>query len=113
MKSLTLLVMLVACQAQKKAHRLADNLFCQMQADLEMLAGPEEKKSYMMQLGEVFDVDAEMVEDVELLILHHAADCPRPDPKPGSKPGNGSAPAWAVKLAKSFVAVATVAGVMI
>jgi hypothetical protein len=84
-----------------------------MQADLETLAGPDEKKSYMMQLGEVFDVDAEMVEDVELLILHHAADCPRPDPKPGSKPGNGSAPAWAVKLAKSFVAVATVAGVMI
>ena len=113
MKSLTLLVMLAACQAQKKAHRLADNLFCQMQADLEMLAGPEEKKSYMMQLGMVFDVDAEMVEDVELLILHHAADCPRPDPKPGSKPGNGSAPAWAVKLAKSFVAVATVAGVMV
>ena len=83
MKSLTLLVMLVACQAQKKAHRLADNLFCQMQADLETL-GPEEKKSYMMQLGMVFDVDAEMVEDVELLILHHAADCPRPDPKPGN-----------------------------
>ena len=83
-----------------------------MQADLEKL-GPKEKKSYMMQLGEVFDVDAEMVEDVELLILHHAADCPRLDAKPGSKPGNGSAPAWAVKLAKSFVAVATVAGVMI
>ena len=87
-----------------------------MQADLEKL-GPEEKKSYMMQLGEVFDVDAEMVEDVELLILHHAADCPRLDPKPGSKPAgkarDGSAPAWAVKLAKSFVAVATVAGVMV
>ena len=109
-----MLVMLVACQAQKKAHRLADNLFCQMQADLETLAGPEEKKSYMMQLGMVFDVDAEMVEDVELLILHHAADCPRLDAKPGDdKPGKGSAPAWAVKLAKSFVAVATVAGVMV